>query len=394
MKVLSFLFVIQLSLSAEFIVKMEDLKAKKQLGLKGQMTALVENEFYLFNGEEKDLLIDGVEYYEPNKRYHLFKDSDFDKQWGLHNTGMNSSFEGVKGVKGRDIEALKAWKLEEGSSEIKIAVIDTGVDYTHIDLKNNILINEKEQNGKKGVDDDGNGFIDDIYGWDFVNNDNDPMDDFFHGTHCAGVIGALHNGKGVQGVMKNVKILPLKFISKFNYGSTADAIRSIDYALKRGVHIMSNSWGGSPRSQALFDMIKKAEGEGVLFVAAAGNSSQNLDLKPVYPASYKISNVMTVGATDGRGLKAGFSNYGKDTVHIFAPGVKILSTVQKGYYARFSGTSMSAPFVSGVAGLLLSQDSSLSPAELKARMMDSTRFDRDLEKFGRAGLLSAHGSLK
>ena len=171
-------------------------------------------------------------------------DPSFSKQWGLKNTGVNSGSIFTPGKKGEDINAEKAWELNKGDSSIKIAVIDTGVDYNHVDLKDNIMINEAELNGEEGVDDDENGFVDDVYGYDFSANDADPMDGHGHGTHCAGVIGASHNEQGIAGVMESVQILPIKFLSDTGRGTTEGAIKSIDYAIKRGVNVMSNSWGG------------------------------------------------------------------------------------------------------------------------------------------------------
>jgi len=271
-----------------------------------------------------------VEYIEPNYTYTKFDaptDTDFSKQWGLNNDGKNSGSWWSRGTVGVDISALEAWKITKGSSDIKIAVIDTGVDYNHVDLKNNILINEAELNGSEGVDDDGNGFVDDIYGYDFANDDADPMDGHGHGTHCAGVIGAEHNSIGIAGVNANVKILPIKFLKDSGGGTLEGALKAIDYAISREVHVMSNSWGGGGRSQALYDAIERAQEAGISFIAAAGNSSSDNDKKPAYPANYKLDNVVSVGALDGKGKKASFSNYGKKTVHVFAPGVNIYSTV-------------------------------------------------------------------
>jgi len=324
-----------------------------------------------------------IEYIEPNYIISLNKaksteaaadeapmpkDNNFNKQWGLKNDGKNGSIFS-SGVAGEDINILRAWNITKGSSAVKIAVIDTGVDYTHPDLKDQIDVNLLELNGKPGVDDDGNGYVDDVYGYDFANKDADPQDGHGHGTHCAGVIGASHNGLGVAGVMANVKIVPIKFISDSGSGETIDAIAAMDYAIKRGVKVMSNSWGGDENEQSLEDAIKAAEAAGITFVAAAGNDSANNDSTASFPANYDISNVISVGSFTSSGSMSSFSNYGLKTVHVTAPGSNILSTYNLGGYATLSGTSMATPHVAGVVGLLLSQEPNLTPAQIRERLV-------------------------
>ncbi len=319
-----------------------------------------------------------IEYIEPNyiitlnaKRVPAPTDSQFGKQWGLVNTGKNGGGIFSQGLKGEDINVARAWEMTKGSTGdaiIKIAVIDTGVDYNHPDLKAQIDINTAELNGTAGVDDDQNGYVDDVYGYDFANKDGNPMDGHGHGTHCAGVIGAEHNSLGIAGVMKNVKIIPIKFLSDKGSGETIDAISSIDYAIKRGVHVMSNSWGGGEKEQSLLDAITAAEAAGITFVAAAGNDSNDNDKTASYPANYDVSNVISVGSFTSAGAKSGFSNYGLKSVHVTAPGSAILSTY-KGGYQNLSGTSMAAPHVSGIVGLMLSKDPGLTPAQIRERLV-------------------------
>ncbi len=332
--------------------------------------------------------MEGVQYVEPNYIVSIEKpihDKDFARSvedsplapndprfgqlWGLNNTGNNSP-DGARGVSGADIQAFKAWEITKGDRRVKIAIIDTGMDYNHEDLKANVWTNEAELNGKPGVDDDGNGYVDDIHGYDFANKDGDPMDGHGHGTHCAGTIGAIHdNGIGVAGVMANVTMMPVKFLTDDGSGTTADAVLAIDYATKMGVDIMSNSWGGGGRSEALFDAIKRASDKGILFVAAAGNDATDNDQSPHYPSNYESPNVISVAAhTNGDGL-ASFSCYGQRTVHVAAPGNKILSTVTHNGYDVYSGTSMATPHVSGVLGLLLSKEAGLTVAEVKERLL-------------------------
>jgi subtilisin family serine protease len=310
----------------------------------------------------KDILtVDNNTYYTP-------QDAMFGQLWGLQNTGDNAP-RGVNGVAGADVKAIQAWDITQGDRAIKIAVIDTGIDYRHPDLKDQMWVNDAELNGKPGVDDDGNGYVDDIHGYDFANNDGDPMDGHSHGTHCAGTIGASHNAIGVAGVMRDVQFVGIKFLTDSGSGSTENAIKSIDYATKVGVDLMSNSWGGGGRSEALKEAIERANDAGIVFTAAAGNSSTNNDSRPHYPSNYEVENVISVAATTAADELASFSCYGRRTVHIGAPGHKILSTTKNGGYEAYSGTSMATPHVSGVIGLLMAHEPGLSPLAIRERVM-------------------------
>ncbi len=297
-----------------------------------------------------------------NRRFTNPTDEFFDKLWGIYNQ-ENA---------GIDVNALEAWKLTMGSEKIKIAVIDTGVDYTHPDLKDNMWKNEKEI-PDNGIDDDGNGYVDDIYGYDFANTDSDPIDDHSHGTHCAGTIGGVHNKIGVAGVMRDVSIMAIKFLTAGGSGSSKGAIQSIDYATKMGAHVMSNSWGGGGKSTAMLEAIEAANKQGIIFVAAAGNSKTDNDSKPHYPSNYESSNVISVAAIDIAGKPASFTNYGKTTVHVAAPGVNILSTVTKGGYKSYSGTSMATPHVSGVVGLILSARGLRAAPSMKELLIETSK---------------------
>jgi hypothetical protein len=309
----------------------------------------------------------GILYAEPDYQLKALSvpqivpnDPRFSELWGLNNTGQSG------GTPDADIDAPEAWDIATGTNEIIVAVIDTGVDYTHPDLASNMWVNTAELNGIAGVDDDGNGYIDDIYGYDFVNNDGNPMDDHYHGTHVSGTIGAVgNNGLGVAGVCWNVRIMALKFLDSSGSGYTDDAIEAVQYAILMGANLSSNSWGGGGYSQALKDAIDAAGNANQLFVAAAGNSSSNNDISPAYPASYTSENIIAVLATDRYDNMSSFSNYGPISVDIGAPGSDILSCQPGSNYQYLSGTSMATPHVSGAAALIWSFYPSIPYQEVK-----------------------------
>ena len=313
---------------------------------------------------------DGVLYAEPDYKVRALStfpnDPRFNDLWGMHNTGQTG------GTVDADIDAPEAWDISTGSSEIIVAVIDTGVDYNHPDLVANMWINGAELNGTPGVDDDGNGYVDDIYGYDFCNNDADPMDDHYHGTHCAGTIGAVgDNGEGVSGVCWNVRIMALKFLDAWGYGWSSDAVDCIEYSVQMGAKVLSNSWGGGPYSHSLKDAIDAAGEAGVLFVAAAGNDDVNNDVEPHYPSSYDCENIIAVLSTDKNDNKSGFSCYGLNTVDLGAPGSSILSCEPGNGYDYHSGTSMATPHVAGACALVLSLNPWLHYAEVKNIMLQT-----------------------
>jgi serine protease len=313
--------------------------------------------------------------------------------WALHNTGQNG------GAADADIDAPEAWDLTTGSRSVVVAVIDTGVDYTHPDLAANIWTNPGEtgvdslgrDKATNGVDDDGNGYVDDVHGWDARNNDGDPMDDHNHGTHVAGTIGAVgNNGLGVVGVNWNVTIVATKFLGADGSGTSAGAVTCLDYihTLKdRGVNIVatSNSWGsGSENDQALKDAIERSNARGILFVAAAGNGDifgrgLNNDSTPFYPASFDNANIIAVAATDRNDRKAAWSNYGATSVDLGAPGVDIWSTIRNGSYDSFSGTSMATPHVTGAVALLRAYDPTLTHLQIKDRLLSTGDPNADLD---------------
>lgn len=314
-----------------------------------------------------------VVYAEPDYRVRIATlpdDPRFTEQWGLHNTGQSG------GTIDADIDAPEAWDLSTGTGSTIVAVIDTGVDYRHPDLAPNMWTNSGEIAGD-GIDNDNNGYIDDVHGYDFFNDDGDPLDDHNHGTHVAGTIGAEGNdGIGVSGVNWDVQIMAVKFLGADGSGSTSDAIAAVQYAVDNGAHISNNSWGGDPYSQAMFDVIEDAGDADHIFVAAAGNGNFfglgiNNDVTPFYPASYDLDNVVAVAATDRNDQTAIFSNYGRTSVDIGAPGVDILSTLIDGGYGNSSGTSMATPHVSGALSLVRDFDPSLSPQQIIDRVLYS-----------------------
>jgi subtilisin family serine protease len=316
-----------------------------------------------------------VEIVEPNYIYHANKtpnDPMLGQLWGMNNVGQKDS-ENATGVKGMDIGALQAWDIETGSKNTIVAVIDTGVDYTNPNLAPNMWTNDAELHGKKGVDDDGNGVVDDIYGYNAVTNSGDPKDDHGHGSHCSGTIGAKgDDNNGIVGVNWDTRIMAVKFLDANGSGTLDNAIKAIDYATKMGAKVMSNSWGGGGVSQTLKEAIERSNQAGAIFIAAAGNESNDNDAYPSYPASYQVPNVLAVAAIDNRGQMASFSNYGKTSVHVGAPGVNVVSTTTAGYES-WSGTSMATPHVSGIAALVLSHEPNLTNLELKNRIITTAK---------------------
>jgi subtilisin family serine protease len=289
----------------------------------------------------------------PTIQNSIPNDPLFNLQHGLKNININT-----------------AWEKTTGSYDVVIAVIDTGVYYIHPDLVKNIWINDNE-NPTNEKDDDKNGYIGDYFGYDFIGNQPDPLDDHGHGTHVAGIIGAIgDNNIGITGVNWDVKMMSLRGLGSNGQGDMASLIRAIKYADTMGADIISCSWGSPSRSLALEEVIKNSN---KLFVFAAGNDANDNDLKGFYPSNYQYPHTISVAATDRNDKLALFSNYGINTVEVAAPGVGIVSTYIPVYaeYASLSGTSMAAPYVSGLAGLLLSIDPTLKPSQLKHLILEN-----------------------
>lgn len=290
----------------------------------------------------------------------------FSEQWALNNSGADG------GTKRADLDALKAWETTKGSDEVVVAVLDSGVDYNHVDLMSNMW--SRPANLPAYADDE-LGEFNDINGYDANAEIRDPMDDNGHGTHCAGIIGAEgDNGEGIAGINWKVKIMPLKFLGRGGTGSTNDAIEAINYAIDRkkngvNVRVISASWGSTSKSKALEDTIRAAGDAGILFVAAAGNDGSDNDRRPHYPSNYDLPNVISVAALDRTDNLASFSNYGVKTVHVAAPGKAIVSTWLGNDYREASGTSMATPYVSGVAALIIASEPRISMKNLRERII-------------------------
>jgi subtilisin family serine protease len=314
-----------------------------------------------------------VAYAEPDfivRHTGIPNDQYFGLQWGCHNTGQ--SVNGTVGTNDADIDAPEAWDSFTGSPSFVVAIIDSGTLWSHPDLAANIWTNPGEVAGN-GVDDDGNGYVDDTRGWDFFSNDNNPTDTDGHGTHTAGTVGAVsNNGIGVAGVCWNVRLMPLRFLGPSG-GSTSGAIAAVQYAVGKGVKISNNSWGGGGFSQSLFNAINNGKSVGHLFFAAAGNAGTNNDTSPFYPSNYNLDNVISVAATNSKDQKASFSNYGKTTVDIGAPGDVIASTYLSNGYAYLSGTSMACPHAAGVGALVYAKNPSWTYAQVRDQLFNTVR---------------------
>ncbi len=314
-----------------------------------------------------------IEYVEPDYRVSIAatpNDPRFEDLWGLNNEGQTG------GTADADIDAPEAWSISTGSRDVVVGVIDTGVDYSHPDLASNAWVNSGEIAGD-GIDNDGNGYIDDVHGINAITDAGDPMDDQGHGTHVSGTIGASgNNGVGVVGVNHDVSIVGCKFLAADGTGSTSGAIKCIDYMVglkNAGVNlrVLNNSWGGGGFSQALADAITASEQADILFVAAAGNDAVDNDQNPHYPSNYENDNVLSIASTDSRDNMSSFSQWGLTSVDMGAPGSGILSTVPGNSYATYSGTSMATPHVAGAAALVLSVNPDLTTLELKELLMSS-----------------------
>lgn len=316
-----------------------------------------------------------IAFAEPDYRYDLFQRGHI-KGVTQPNDPLIQELYGL-----RLINATKAWEKSIGDRRVVVAITDTGAAVNHPDLAANIFVNPGES-GKdalgrdkatNGRDDDANGYVDDLNGWNFMAKTNDPNDTVFHGTHVAGTIGAVgNNGIGITGVAWQTALLPLKFIDRMG-GSLVDAIAAIQYAVAMKANVINASWGGPADSRALRKTIAAAGNAGVLFVAAAGNSGADSDSRPMYPAAFPLDNIISVAAVDAEGQLARFSNFGKRSVDVAAPGVDVLSCIPGNDYKKYSGTSMAAPHVSGIAALLKSMYPKRSMRDIRDLLIAGAR---------------------
>lgn len=304
----------------------------------------------------------------------------------------------------------KAWKISQGSKKIKVAIIDTGIDVKHEDLKDNLWVNTGEtgfdsmgrDKATNGIDDDGNGFKDDVYGWNFVRNNNDLADNHGHGTHIAGIVGAVGgNGKGISGVSPEVSLMILKYYDPKGYGedNLKNTIKAIHYAIDNGAHIINYSGGGLEYSEEEKAAIEKARKRGILFIAAAGNERSNSDINKYYPADYSLDNIISVTAVDSQTRVLPSSNYGVLTVDIGAPGNNIYSTLPENKYGFMTGTSQATAYVSGVAALVLAHHQDYKPVQVAKYLKNTgdivdslkgkTRFNRRLNSYRALSILDS-----
>lgn len=343
-----------------------------------------------------------IEYVEPNykiKKEIIPNDSSFDLKWGLDNTGQTG------GTLDADIDAPEAWDTITDCSSVVIAIMDDGIDLLHEDLSGNMWINPDEI-PEDGIDNDNNGYVDDIYGYDFADNDADISPDIgtdpsaIHGTHVAGIAGAIgNNAIGTTGVCWNAKLMALKIFDKFGSAQIDDIVEASQYAVtmkNKGVNIIviNMSFGHYSKSDAEFDAIKGLRDSGILVTAAAGNDGLS-DSTPNYPSSHQLDNIISVAASGEKDTIASFSNYGRNHVDIAAPGVEIYSTITGDGYDTLDGTSMAAPHAAGVAALASSDDDTLTFDKIRAKILDGADQKTQLtNRVATSARLNAFGALQ
>lgn len=321
-------------------------------------------------------------------------DSYFGSQWGLHNAGQRVY--GRSGAADADIDAPEAWDLTTGSSAVSVGVIDSGVELDHPDLAPNLRRNPGESGSGRegnGIDDDRNGYVDDVNGWDWVDGDNSPADANGHGTHVAGTIGARGNdGAGVTGVSQNAGLVPLRVLGADGRGRVSDVIRAYTYAARSGIRVVNASLSGAGWTKAEQDALAAAPD--TLFVVAAGNEGVDNEATPSYPCNYPLANVVCVAATDQSDALASFSNYGAGSVDLAAPGTAVLSTYRDGGWAYLQGTSMATPHVAGAAALVWSLYPSATVRDVRASLLENVDVKPSLSgRVATGGRLNAYRAL-
>lgn len=338
-----------------------------------------------FPSVESPLALFSFEKVGPRYTEGLPLDPDFSKQWWIYNQEQTDA-DGQVGFKGADIHLLEALKSYQPQKEVVLAIIDSGLDLKHEDIdSDNLWVNQAEANGLPGVDDDRNGYIDDIHGWNMVHQTPDIQDNLYHGTHVGGLISAIsNNDKGIFGRVPGIKIMIVKIWDKGGDIFASHVGEAVRYACANGAQILSNSYGTPSANQETKEAIEFCHERGALFVGAAGNSGQNLDLTPDYPSSFGIENQLVVGASDNQDDRALFSNYG-NTVELFAPGKDIFSLTPNNRYKVLSGTSQACPLVALSAAMLLAQYPEMSWQELKETLIKSGDEFTRLAKWSKNG---------
>jgi subtilisin family serine protease len=332
-----------------------------------------------------------------NKPVILKKEKKSSKRlglWGIKNRKLKDS-RGLVGRSDVDVSASEAWRLAQGSRDIIVGVIDTGVDYTHPSLKGRMWINQEEAKGKQGIDDDGNGHIDDIHGVDFT-KDSTPSgnDNNGHGTHVAGTIAAASSPFGHAGIAPNAKIMALKFLDSKGKGDFKGLIKALDYVVKMNVSILNHSWGYYGKSEILRNIFEQLDQNGILSIVAAGNHARSYNEIAVYPAAFKYKTIISVAAINHSGEPAFFSAWHPNKVHVSAPGQDILSCWPRGGYRLLSGTSMAAPHVTGIAALVKGQNPTFDHSQIKERILKTASPLYTVENMTSSGrMVNAYGAL-
>ena len=371
--------------SDSFLVKLRHPNVLRGLSVRDEVQ-LVTPDLVLVQDPEKALkdFAGEIDYIVPNDRYQRSRPDRTDNipsaLWGLDNQGQDG------GKVDADIDAPEAWQISTGK-DVLVAVLDTGIDTTHPDLVTNMYLNTGEIAGD-GIDNDGNGVVDDVHGYNAADQTGDPWSDDPHGSHCAGTIAA--RGK-VTGVAPDAKILPIKIYDEDDWTDAATLIRALQYAQDAGARVASHSYTGLLYNRAVEEMFAKTN---MLHLVAAGNHHSNNDAKKTYPPSYELPNLITVAASDRHDQIANFSNYGPNSVHLAAPGVEILSTTSYGNWGSWNGTSMACPHVAGAAALLASKFPDEGPAKWKERLLKSVDVQPGWdEKVQTGGRLNAYRAL-
>ena len=362
------------------------------------LTTGIDSEQAAFALERIGVAMGVIEFAEPDILYHLEatpNDPSYGVLWGLNNTGQTVNRD--PGTANADIDCNLAWDVTTGAATTVVGMCDSGIRRTHQDIAGNIWTNPGEIAGN-GVDDDGNGYVDDTWGWDFWNNDNNPTDDNGHGTHTAGTVGARgSNGVGVTGVCWNVRMVGLKIGSANGSVSSSAAVSALNYCIAKGIKLSNHSWGGGTASSAMDAAITSARNAGHMLVCSAGNSGLNNDTSPSYPASYSQDNIISVAATDNDNRLASFSNYGATRVDLGAPGVNVYSTYGKNdtAYQYLSGTSMAAPHVTGVAALVWTVNPTWSYSQVRSKILSTVKPISALSgKSVTGGVLNANNAVR